>query len=49
MWSTLVRLDVAGIVDEVAPRRADAAASVGTYAAVLRGGEIHRGNAVSVR
>ena len=30
VWSMLVRLDVAGIVDEVAPRRGDAAASVGT-------------------
>lgn len=34
VWSTLRRLDVAGIVDEVAPRRADAAASVGTYLAL---------------
>jgi transposase len=34
VWSTLTRLDVAGIVDEVAPRRADAAASVGTYIAL---------------
>jgi transposase len=34
VWSTLTRLDVAGIVDEVAPRRADAAASVGTYLAL---------------
>ena len=34
VWSTLVRLDVAGIVDEVVPRRADAAASVGTYLAL---------------
>jgi hypothetical protein len=34
VWSTLVRLDVAGIVDEIAPRRADAAASVGTYLAL---------------
>jgi transposase len=31
VWSTLNRLDVAGIVDEVAPRYANAAASVGTY------------------
>ena len=31
VWSTLVRLGVAGIVDDVAPRRPDAAASVGTY------------------
>ena len=34
VWSMLARLDVAGIVDEVAPRRADAAASVGTYLAL---------------
>ena len=34
MWSTLVRLGVAGIVDDVAPRRPDAAASVGTYLAL---------------
>ena len=35
VWSMLARLDVAGIVDEVAPRRADAAASVGTYLALV--------------
>ena len=34
VWAMLVRLDVAGIVDEMAPRRADAAASVGTYLAL---------------
>ena len=34
VWSMLARLDVAGIVDEVVPRRADAAASVGTYLAL---------------
>jgi transposase len=34
VWSTLVRLGMAGIVDEVVPRRADAAASVGTYLAL---------------
>jgi transposase len=34
VWSTLVRLGVAGIVDDVAPRRPDAAASVGTYLAL---------------
>jgi transposase len=34
VWSTLTRLNVAGIVDEVVPRRADAAASVGTYLAL---------------
>jgi transposase len=31
VWSTLDRLGVVGIVDEVAPRHANAAASVGTY------------------
>jgi transposase len=34
VWSTLARLDVVGIVDEVVPRRDDAAASVGTYLAL---------------
>ena len=34
VWSTLVRLGVAGMVDEAVPRRADAAASVGTYLAL---------------
>lgn len=34
VWSTLQRLDVVGIIDEVVPRRADAAASVGTYVAL---------------
>jgi len=34
VWSTLARLDVAGIVDEVVPRYANAAASVGTYLAL---------------
>ncbi|MGQ0467568.1 MAG: IS1634 family transposase [Sporichthyaceae bacterium] len=34
VWSTLQRLDVAGIVDAVVPRRSDAAASVGTYIAL---------------
>ncbi len=34
VWSTLARLDVAGIVDEVAPRYANASASVGTYLAL---------------
>jgi transposase len=34
VWSTLARLDVAGIVDEVAPRYANSAASVGTYLAL---------------
>ena len=31
VWSMLVRLDVAGVIDAVAPRYANAAASVGTY------------------
>ena len=35
MWGVIERLDVAGIVNEVVgPRRADAAASVGTYMAL---------------
>jgi len=34
VWSMLTRLDVAGIVDQVAPRYANAAASVGTYLAL---------------
>jgi hypothetical protein len=34
VWAMLARLNVAGIVDEVAPRRTDAAASVGTYLAM---------------
>ena len=36
VWSIIERLDVAGIVDEVmGPRRSDAAASVGTYVALI--------------
>ena len=34
VWSMLQRLEVAGIVDEVVPRYANAAASVGTYLAL---------------
>jgi transposase len=34
VWSVLERLDVAGVIDEVASRRSDAAASVGTYIAL---------------
>jgi transposase len=34
VWSMLQRLDVVGAVDAVVPRRADAAASVGTYIAL---------------
>jgi hypothetical protein len=35
VWSVLEDLDVAGVVDAVVPRRADAAASVGTYLALV--------------
>jgi transposase len=31
VWSVLARLDVAGVIDQVVPRRADAGASVGSY------------------
>jgi transposase len=31
VWSILQRLNLAGVVDQVVPRRSDAAASVGTY------------------
>ena len=31
VWSVMERLDVAGVIDAVVPRRSDAAASVGTY------------------
>ncbi len=34
VWSVLDDVDVAGVVDAVVPRRADAAASVGTYLAL---------------
>ena len=34
VWSMLARLDVAGIVNDVAPRYANAAAPVGTYVAL---------------
>jgi transposase len=34
VWSTLTRLNVIGVIDEVVPRRADAAAPVGTYLAL---------------
>jgi transposase len=34
VWSVLERLDVAGVVDRVVPRRAHAGASVGTYLAL---------------
>jgi len=34
VWSVLERLDVAGVIDAVVPRRSDAAASVGTYIAL---------------
>ena len=40
VWGMLQRLDVAGVVDAVAPRRADAAASVGTYIALATANRI---------
>lgn len=40
VWSILQRLDVAGVVDQVAPRRSDAAASVGTYIALATANRI---------
>jgi transposase len=40
VWSMLERLDVAGLVDAVVPRRADAAASVGTYMALATANRI---------
>jgi transposase len=40
VWSVLQRLDVAGVVDAVVSRRADAAASVGTYMALATANRI---------
>jgi transposase len=40
VWSVLQRLDVAGVVDGVAPRYANAAASVGTYLALATANRI---------
>jgi transposase len=40
VWSMLERLDVAGVVDQVVPRRRDAAASVGTYIALATANRI---------
>jgi len=40
VWGMLERLDVVGAVDAVAPRRADAAASVGTYIALATANRI---------
>ena len=40
VWSMLERLDVAGVIDAVAPRRSDAAASVGTYIALATANRI---------
>ena len=34
VWSVLERLDVAGVIDQVVPRYANAGASVGTYLAL---------------
>jgi len=40
VWSMLERLDVAGVVDQLVPRRSDAAASVGTYIALATANRI---------
>jgi len=40
VWSVLERLDVAGVIDAVVPRRSDAAASVGTYIALATANRI---------
>ena len=40
VWSMLERLDVAGVVDQVVPRRSDATASVGTYIALATANRI---------
>jgi transposase len=40
VWSVLQRLDVAGVIDAVVPRRADAAASVGMYMALATANRI---------
>ena len=40
VWSVLARLDVVGIIDEVAPRYANAAASVGIYLALATANRI---------
>ena len=40
VWGMLERLDVVGAVDAVAPRRSDAAASVGTYVALATANRI---------
>ena len=40
VWSMLERLDVAGVIDRVAPRRGDAAVSVGSYIALATANRI---------
>lgn len=40
VWSMLDRLDVAGVIDRVVPRRSDAAVSVGTYIALATANRI---------
>jgi len=40
VWSTLDRLGVAAVIDQVAPRRSDAAVSVGTYIALATANRI---------
>src|SRR5664279_3153255 len=40
VWSVMQRLNVAGVIDAVVPRRSDAAASVGTYIALATANRI---------
>jgi transposase len=40
VWAMLERLDVAGVIDQVVPRRSDAGVSVGTYIALATGNRI---------
>jgi transposase len=40
VWSVLDRLDVAGVIDRLVPRRSDAAVSVGTYIALATANRI---------
>ena len=40
VWAMLERLDVAGVIDQVVPRRSDAGASVGTYIALATANRI---------
>ncbi len=40
VWAMLERLDVAGVIDQVVPRRSDAGASLGTYIALATANRI---------